>query len=69
MNLDEYYDYLVDYEIVTRLGLDLIVGINGYNTTTLDDVLYYYTGYRSIEQYLEYEDPEMYIEYYSEDEE
>ena len=64
MNLQEYYDYLVDYEIVSEETLDIITRINGYNEDTLDDVLYCVSGYHDIEQYLEYEDMDTYLEYY-----
>lgn len=71
MNLEQYYNYLLEYEIVGEETLDVVTSINGYNEKTLDDVLYVKTGYRDIEQYLEYEDRETYEEYYgtSEDEE
>ena len=69
MNLEQYYNYLIDYEIVSQETLDIITSINGYNEKTLDDVLYCVSGYRDIEQYLEYEDTDTYNEYYNEDDE
>ena len=68
MNLGQYYDYLIDYELVSEETLDIITSINGYNEKTLDDVLYCVSGYRDIEQYLEYEDIENYNLYYNDDE-
>lgn len=68
MNLGQYYDYLIDYELVSEETLDIITSINGYNEKTLDDVLYCVSGYRDIEQYLEYEDRENYNLYYNDDE-
>ena len=65
MNIDNYYDYLVEYEIVNVDTLDTITGIYGMDESVLDDVLYYKTGYRDIEQYLEYNDIHTYNLYYS----
>lgn len=64
MNLEQYYNYLIEYEIVSEETLNVVTSINGYNEKALDDVLYVKTGYRDIEQYLEYEDRETYEEYY-----
>lgn len=69
MNLEQYYSYLIDYELVSQETLDIITSINGYNEETLDDVLYCVSGYRDIEQYLEYEDIDTYNEYYKEEDE
>ena len=69
MNLEQYYNYLIEYEIVGEETLNVVTSINGYNEKTLDDVLYVKTGYRDIEQYLEYEDRETYEEYYGTSEE
>lgn len=67
MNLGQYYDYLIDYELVSEETLDIITSINGYNEETLDDVLYCVSGYRDMEQYLEYEDRDNYNLYYGDD--
>lgn len=67
MELEEYYNYLIDMDIASEDTLRCITGINGYNEDTLDSVLYYYTGYRDIEQYTEYNDVSTYQEYYSQD--
>lgn len=64
MNLEQYYNYLIEYEIVSEETLNVVTSINGYNEKTIDDVLYVKTGYRNMEQYLEYEDQETYEEYY-----
>ena len=69
MSLEEYYDYLIENLGVNEETMECITGINGYNEDTLDDVLYYFTGYRDLEQYLEYEDRETYREYYGKEEE
>lgn len=69
MELDLYYNYLIDMEIVSEDALRLVTHINGYNEKTFDDVLYCQTGYRDIEQYLYYEDKETFKEYYLQDNE
>lgn len=69
MELNEYYDYLVNYGIATEEEIDLVTAINGYNEETLDDILYVRTGYRDLEQYTEYEDKDTYNEYFVEEEE
>lgn len=68
MELERYYDYLIEYELVSEDTLNIITSINGYNEKTLDDVLYCVSGYRDIEQYLEYEDSENYNLYYGDNE-
>lgn len=67
MELEEYYDYLIDTNIVSEETLNVITSINGYNKNTLDDVLYCVTGYRDIKSYLYYEDNDTFKEYYSQD--
>ena len=67
--MTKYYDYLIENLGVNEETIKCITGINGYNEDTLDDVLYYFTGYRDLEQYLEYEDRETYREYYGKEEE
>lgn len=67
MELEEYYSYLIDTNIVSEDSLRLITDINGYNENTLDDVLHFQTGYRDIKSYLYYEDNDTFKEYYSQD--
>ena len=60
MNLDyndvnEVYNYLIDYGFFTENELNLITNINGYNLETLNDCLYSKFGYRDLEQMLEEE--------------
>lgn len=68
MSLEEYSNYLIEYLGVNEETIKCITGINGYNENTLDSILYYFTGYRDIEQYTEYEDRETYREYYQKEE-
>ena len=49
-DIDEVWDFIIDYGIATEKELKLITCINGYNMTTLNDVLFARTGYRDIEQ-------------------
>ena len=69
MELDEQFNYLVNYEICTEEEMKLVTSINGYNEESVNDILYVREGYRYMEQYLEYEDKETYNEYYREEEE
>ena len=64
MDLGEIFDYLVNYEICTDDELSLVTSINGWNDETANDIIYVRTGYRDIEQLLEYEDKENYKLYF-----
>ena len=68
MNLEEYMRYLIEDLEIDEEVLLCVTSISGYNENILDDVLYYYTGYRTIEQYTRYEDLETYRKYYGIDE-
>ena len=54
-NVDILYDLLIEYGIATENELNLVTDINGYREDVLLDVLYVRTGYRSWEQFMEYE--------------
>lgn len=69
MSLEDYSNYLIENLGVNEEVVNCITSINGYNEDTLDNILYYYTGYRTLEQYTESEDIETYEEYYKEEEE
>ena len=64
MSLEDYNNYLIEYLGIKEETIKCVTGIDGYNENTLDSILYYYTGYRDLEQYLKYEDKETYKEYY-----
>ena len=64
MSLEDYSNYLIDNLGVNEEVINCITSINGYNEDTFNSILYYYTGYRYLEQYLECEDKKTYIEYY-----
>lgn len=69
MTVNEYENYLINNVGVKEEVINCITSINGYNEETLDNILYYYTGYRDLEQYTGCEDLETYKEYYGIDEE
>lgn len=69
MGVNEIYNYMIDYELVSAETLEIITSINGYNEDTLNDVLYCVSGYRDIKQYLEYEDRETYAKYFEDEDE
>jgi hypothetical protein len=54
LEVHEYWLYLVEAGIATEAELRLVTYIIGYSVETLDKVLYVRTGYRSIEQLIEY---------------
>ena len=69
MSLKDYSNYLIENVGVNEEVINCITSINGYNEDTLDNILYYYTGYRDLKQYTRYEDLETYKEYYGFEEE
>ena len=50
MKVMDMWEWLLDNGIATNEELKLITGINGLTIETLNDVLYYRTGYRDREQ-------------------
>ena len=50
MELEQVWDYIVESGIATDEELKLITYINGYDETSLNDVIYARTGMRDIEQ-------------------
>jgi len=55
MDIDTFWDNLIENNIVSEDTLQVVISINGYSIDTLKKVLYVRTGYRSWEQYEEYE--------------
>jgi hypothetical protein len=51
---DELWGYLLETMIATENELQLITSINGFNLDSLESILYVRTGYRSLEQVLDY---------------
>ena len=50
---EDMYDILSNNVGVSTESLDLAFGIAGYNEETACAILYYYTGWKSFEGYLE----------------
>lgn len=50
MNLEKEEKYLIENVGVNEEVINCLVGVNGYSLETLQDILYYYTGYRTFEQ-------------------
>lgn len=69
MELDEIIDYVIENDIATQEEVNLVTGINGYSEETVNDIIFYRTGYQDIEQYLESEDEDTYNEYYNNEDE
>lgn len=67
MELDEIIDYIIENDIATQEEVNLVTGINGYSEETVNDIIFYRTGYQDIEQYLESEDEDTYNEYYNDE--
>ena len=70
MSINEKYDYLINSafgnEIIEEV-VNAITSIYGFNDTSIDNIVYYYSGYNTLKQYLECEDYNTYCEYYNED--
>ena len=50
MSLDEMWEVLDTRFNVADTAIQLVVGINGYNRQTMEDILYFTTGLRSFDQ-------------------
>lgn len=53
MDCEKAYELLTDYVGVSAEALDLVLAVAGYNIETLKAVLFYYTGWRNFEGFLE----------------
>ncbi len=51
MNLDTYFENLVNHKIATEEEIKLVTMINGWNEESFDSILYARTGYNSWDQY------------------
>jgi len=47
---NKLWDYLLDTGLASEETLKVVTSINGYSLSTLEDVLYATTGYRSLDQ-------------------
>ncbi len=55
MTLDERYDFLINVIGCEECEVGVAIHFGGYNEDALNELLYYKTGYHSIEQYIECE--------------
>ena len=61
---EEITNYLVDVVGISEDVIEYAFGVQGINEDTLNDLLYYYSAYHDIYQYVEYEDPDKLYEEY-----
>lgn len=71
---DLAYEFILENELTTEEALDLGIACGGNSMDTYNYIIYYYTGYHSIEQLWECEKDSFYFnddikEYYGLDEE
>ena len=59
-NLNKTYDFIVNNSIATENEITLVTCINGYNQTSLNNIIYAKIGYHDMQQVLNCE-PENYI--------
>lgn len=64
MNDDKKYSYLINNNMGSEEVINAIINIYGLNDDSIDNIIYYYTGYNNFEQYLENEDYNTYCEHY-----
>lgn len=50
MNMAQMHYYLVEQGIATKDEISLVTKINGWNTQSLEDILYVKTGYQCFNQ-------------------
>lgn len=55
MDYEYEFDILENYVGVSEEAIILLCKINGTNKETFEDILYACTGYRSFDQFMEYE--------------
>lgn len=53
MTWETMFDLLLEFGVVSEEALGLACALCGRNTDTMESVLYYYTGWRSFEGWLE----------------
>lgn len=57
--LEKYINYMIEILGIDGKLIDCITSINGYNLETLEDILYYFTGYNCFDQLEDIEDIEQ----------
>lgn len=58
--LEKYVNYMIKILGIDEKLIDCITAINGYNLETLEDVLYYFTGYQSFDQLEDFDEEKDY---------
>lgn len=48
---DQLWDLIIEYGVASEETLQAVTGINGFTYESVCDVLYYFTGYRNLEQF------------------
>ena len=54
--LKKYIDYMIEILGIDEKLINCITAIDGYNLETLEDVLYYFTGYHHFNQLEDFDD-------------
>jgi len=62
ITVDKLFDGLAQFGVASVQELILVTKMEGYTVETLNNLLFVRTGYRSFEQFLEYEFPEYELE-------
>jgi hypothetical protein len=52
--LNDLWDEIIAMEIATESELQLVTDINGYNVETLNSVIFSKTGYRNLDDFINY---------------
>lgn len=52
-NINEKWETMLDYGIASEDAMRLVTNINGYNESTLDDIIDVQTGYKTFEDWYE----------------
>lgn len=50
--IEDIYELMIEYNIATEEEINLITCINGYNTESLEDIIFVRTGYHNIDDCL-----------------
>lgn len=53
MEMDQIWDFFINYDICSEETLNVVTSINGYSPETMADILYATTGLRNIEQVID----------------
>lgn len=69
MKIEEMESYLINNLDINEDVINFATSVYGLNEETINNIVYYYLGYNSLEQYLECEDYTTYQEYYEEENE